>query len=78
MFFSFVDLCFIINCPEDNSLATTHDSGGLDLFSFVANSVGLYIHSSLVNLFTLVRHDAGGACISFCNRGKIIVLGGVM
>jgi len=56
-------------------VAVIHDSASLDLFSFVTGSgVGVYIRSSLVNLFTLVKHDAGGACIAFYDRGREVVV----
>jgi len=76
--FSFVDLFFIIDCPEDNGVAVVHDSIGLDLFSFITSSgIGVYIRSSLVGLFKLVRHDTRGVCISIYDRDEKIVVGGV-
>jgi len=74
--FSFVDLFFIIDCSEDNGVAVVHDSTGLDLFSFVTGSgLGVYIRSLLVGLFRLVRHDAGGDCMTFYDRDEMIIVG---
>jgi len=63
--FSFVEYLLFWNAHEKDGEAVVHDTGGMDLFSFVEGSCVELCIVQACDCFTLVRHDAGGLVFLF-------------